>query len=403
MARTVGNKWFVAHNWANGIGDVGRNSTSNFSFEGTILRSYRLKIAVRCGTYEVGDVYLVLRPPLSSTTSGHVSTAKRAIGNEGRRVTFQVSDLSGHLDQGLGLRSFNDDRFKACAEFNLNDYAERIAKIRGKADRARLHKLIWLRELRDLLVERNLYSRWVDMPVDDCKEELAALQVEIESWTHKELERVEAEKANAIARLERWKKGESLVSTIGFDLLPTAVRPLWADGKIIGIQTSQFAQISLPSAIKLLRLIRLGMPYRRTDDKPSYSFDGFTLDLITESGDVVIGCHRLRRDEIERVAAEIGFPPERSLDAVIDLSRPDGEELSDDEETKGRTIYLYHCKLCGCTTRMFCNAYRGQVPEPGRGGVLCSHCGMSTSDFLASQAENKTMASLPSQEEGAVR
>jgi DNA-directed RNA polymerase subunit RPC12/RpoP len=58
---------------------------------------------------------------------------------------------------------------------------------------------------------------------------------------------------------------------------------------------------------------------------------------------------------------------------LIDLSHPCASERVRGFQPPWRTVYIYKCAKCGQTVRVGAGSFRGTVPMPSTGAVLCHH------------------------------
>ncbi len=70
------------------------------------------------------------------------------------------------------------------------------------------------------------------------------------------------------------------------------------------METSKGAEFPLEHALRLLPFVRNGQPYKHNGH--SFHVGTFRIDEIDAAGNVTAGCHYIKREEIERIAATIG-------------------------------------------------------------------------------------------------
>ena len=189
---------------------------------------------------------------------------------------------------------------------NLASYKTRIASLAAQALKARTRACELAEECRNLVKQANDYARVFglkarfEVPSEDSLKEAekkAKQALKLEAAKRKA---AQAKRQQELAEeAEKWKRGERR------DSLPYDYPIIMLRVHGSRLETSRGAIVELESAKKLLPLIRSGKSWQRNGQK--ISVGDFQLDSIDSEGNVVIGCHKVNRQEIERVAAELNL------------------------------------------------------------------------------------------------
>lgn len=297
MARTryVWDTDMVAHIWANQSQGQARNKYNNFYFIGPTIYSYGPHFPIasivehkgkKCVLFTVADY--------STTTSSHKRIVRGAIGD---MPVFHVSDVE-KLDH----------------KANLKWFAGEIMDDAKKAKRARQNKGWVLSNLEAYVNNSNKYAEFfglktrftVPSDMDIAKEREKAKANAEAGERRRARERAELIK-KAMERLEDWKTGKDTGGHTLYALEDTYLRVKVGTGRDGGdvLETSRGAQVPLHHATRILPLIRAGKAYQRNGHTEHVGH--FALDKIDEQGNVHIGCHFVKREEIERIAAQLGL------------------------------------------------------------------------------------------------
>jgi hypothetical protein len=292
--RTVFDNQMVYHVWAQQSQDHGRNAKESASFQGATAYSYRAAIA----RFVDKDTVLFSNRRWSVTTASHQSDAQRAASHVKNK--FWVRDIGGtfgNVDHGA----------------NLAWFGEQILSTATKAKRARSNKEWLLSQVQEVVSQANRYAAHFGLkeryavPSDlDVQAELAKAReiARKEAMARKEREERQArireeQRQEALATLEKWKAGEDVRLSHLFDA-DIALRVKGDE-----LQTSRGATVPLHHATRLLPLIRSGQAYQRNGHTEHVGH--FALDSIDEAGNIKVGCHNIGREEVERVASQLGI------------------------------------------------------------------------------------------------
>jgi hypothetical protein len=294
-------KGMVAHLWANRSQPTAYTASRNLYFDGAVIYSYGEHFPIaRHVTIGKGkrERRCVLFTSQSSTvtTTQHMSIVRRAIPS-GLPV-FTVPHLEYYALHGHGLT-------KESHADNLKSYGDRILERAKRAKRARVNGDWLAAGLVRLVDEANAYAKFFGLrkvfkvPSDT---DLAAIRAKAIEAAKQENERRKAAAAKRAAELaeaaDKWKRGEIDFSLYGYPSILLRVRGSY-------VQTSQGAVVPLEDAKRLLPLVRSGKAWYRNGQ--TIAVGSFQLDSIDAAGNIKVGCHYIERQEIERIAAQLGL------------------------------------------------------------------------------------------------
>jgi len=244
----------------------------------------------------------------SDTTAKHKLEVRAAIPWPHERV-FTVCDVmkdpcKAHLDD-----------YKC----RINGFVEEMAKGRDgtMAQARRLHAML------RLIDEANLFAETFKFKTRfSAMKDINELRAKVESERArlakiaKKTEKKEAEQAE---KLEKWLKGEHVsLGFLPFDYM-RVVRDYHVDiyegGVFTGtkladvVQTTRQAIVPIDDVKRIaplvLKIIREGRSWKRNGKQ--IDVGDFSLDAITSDGLVLVGCHRFKKEEVERFASVLGL------------------------------------------------------------------------------------------------
>lgn len=299
----------VAHIWANQTQDSAKNARGNFYFSGTTIYSYGSHFPIATIVERKGNkCVLFTTRSYSSTTSGHIHLVRGSLRGQDMSV-FEVDD-----NVEYGKKAVKEE----CAA-----YQKRIVDLATVCKRARSNKAWQLNKLECLVAEANGYAnffgskRKFKVPTDfDVAKELERAKKEAakENAATKERKRLEEiqlaeNKAVHAAALDRWVAGEDVPRhhfhhADDYENTRLRIKTRMNGTKIEHIvETSRGAECPLKHALRILSLIRAGKEYRRNGH--TEHLGEFAVDVIDVEGNLYAGCHRVKRAEIERIAAQV--------------------------------------------------------------------------------------------------
>lgn len=288
----------LPHIWMSESQPEGRGN--NLYFDGPTIYSYGPHFPIaRIFHFEdhpthprAGAVVLFTSKSYNTTTAKHKSQTRQAVNG----FLLEVPDVNAQDHAG-----------------NVRYLVQGHADALGKAKRARTHAALHYRRAGEIADALNWYNVYFLPPAfaDECPELQAAVNAAVRwyfSDFQREMPRIRAEadeaeaKANerraadAAARLDRWKAGET-VSTADFGLLTVALRieTRGLDGPP-AVVSSWGASVDLEEARRAYDIARFG------DLQPGAKVGPYTVEDVNDYA-VKVGCHVLPRDELNRVFA----------------------------------------------------------------------------------------------------
>lgn len=304
----------IDHIWVHRKAVNGRVSGGNESFQDDRFFSYSTCIAERRTFKGLGDVYFVSRDSYSNTTAGHISGVRGAIGQQ--RIVY-VSGVSRGSDRIL---PYDKLQLKKWARNEIDAMYELAGEAAATAKRARTRGAWHTERAKELLEDAKFLASLFKVKFRACDDVEKLAQV-IEERHKKEAAerkrlRLAAEKARA-EQLSKWLAGENVPypsNTYDLDreVFGTRLRVVERpdqnnDGAVIKIiETSLGIKIDYAEAHAALRwlLSHREKGWRTNGEK--FKIAGWDVSSVSETG-VVAGCHRVRWDEIERIAKQEGW------------------------------------------------------------------------------------------------
>lgn len=292
--RTRVNNSEVYHLWANEAQSFA--SSNNCSFNGDSANSYGACIG-RIVRNEKGEkAYLVSNRSYSVTTSGHQSMLRRAIP-PGFPV-FCVNCVTDGTDT------------------ILRNMMERIPVLADKAKRARSNKPYILQELSEQVNSIKKFAEFFSLStpfisddikttISNCKEALYRIEQERIRKAQEAEERREREAKESI---EKWINGEDVYIGYGWKYAYLRV-------KGDTVQTTFGAMVPLDHVQKSAKYVLVLIEKAKSTQEEQYPtkeirFGHYKLNGVTKNGEVIVGCHFFREDEIKRFARVIGIGEE---------------------------------------------------------------------------------------------
>lgn len=311
----------VAHLWANQSRAEAHGS--HFYFEGATIYSYgrHFPIATHVKNKKgKAAVLFINKGYYSVTTQKHIgltASASRHI------TTFHVSSL-------------DNMRFGDPAPVMLRQefagYKERVIACLRDAGKTRKRAAFHMERAETIAKEANAFAEFFGLRLrvkidSDSFVKLVAqarrketMQAKAEAARLKKVSaQLEAQDKEDRAALERWQAGEGVILPQRFARLPVALRISLKEkesrepGDILSrekvMETSHGATVPYEAAKKATRFVcvvrRAGIGWRRNGE--TFQVGDFHLDSVSETGDVVAGCHRIKWEEIERLGKAEGW------------------------------------------------------------------------------------------------
>lgn len=288
----------LAHRWANQTQESGRGS--HFFFEGRALYSYgyHFKVAEHVKDH-AGHVFFN-RASYSSSTQGHQSHARRALGDHLK--VWRVADFEDHA---ANVRAYLEDmetaranalRARSNAE-GYRDAALAAATLAGeyaqefgtKGDRKLKRQAFKAAELARSGALFNAEE------LAGVRERVAAAREAARAQAKARDAQAAAKRAEMLEKLEAWARGDEGAQAPGGWDLPTRLR--LKDGRI---ETSRGAQITERAARVLWAALTTGR------DVAGFKLDGYAV-RSWDGAALVVGCHTIPREELARMAGLLGL------------------------------------------------------------------------------------------------
>jgi hypothetical protein len=280
MAKPRSNAELI-HRFCNGYRE--HVTVGNMSIAGNTIFSYRLPI----GRY-VGSTLLIHSASNSNTTNQHVSKLWNAA--HGRIIRPQcISSAKANYDQVKAL----------------------LPEILLLASRARLRKSSYLARATSLMEAANEFTELEGgAPLFDIAKELGKDLTEIAAIARAEAKKRRLEEAaraakvlaDNLAAIEAWKAG--VLTNLDWKVRDNVEPQLRVAGN--AIQTSRGAEIPLEVAPTLWKMI-LRAKAKHNDYTPGFKLGHYTLTKISSAGDITVGCHHIKFDELNRIAGLLGL------------------------------------------------------------------------------------------------
>lgn len=283
MAKPRSNSELI-HRFCNGYRD--HVTVSNMSIVDDTIFSYRLPI----GRY-VGDTLLIHSAGNSNTTNRHIQKLRMS--------------AHGHVIYPEVVSSAAQNR---CI------VAEMLPAILLSAARARLRRDSYISRASRLMEEANKFLELEGLTnLFDIAKELGQDLSEIAASARAEAKRdrdaLKARQAKLLAdsavAIEQWRAG--IVNILDYRIVDSVPVLLRLSGD--EIQTSRRAAIPKEVAPTLWKMV-LRAKAKHNDYKPGLHLGHYTLNRISGAGDITVGCHHIKFDELQRMSVILGLENE---------------------------------------------------------------------------------------------
>ena len=278
----------IYHLWANEAVAYATTRARNKSFDGDAAYSYRAVIA-RIVRNERGErAFLLAARRWTVTTSKHQGQMRGAIPSDA--LVFTVSDIDADA---------SPDHLE-----NLEHYSRTIADLTGSISRARKNGPYLRERMLETQEEANRYCQFFDLAplfdatmLEEARARYAVERAELEAKQEAEYQaRAEQTRIEDEDKVVGWLAGVPHVRP-SFSYPDTLLR-LSADGA--EVETSRGATVPVTHARRLYSKLVSGT--LAGGDRAGH----YAVNRVEES-EVIIGCHRIARSEIERFAALVGW------------------------------------------------------------------------------------------------
>ena len=303
MARYVYSVDMVAHIWAHQSQESARNQTGNFYFRGDTIYSYGEHFPIaKIYKRKKKTVVLFTTRGYSSTTAKH----KRIVAGACSHLDV-IECHTVDLPAGDDLHGENVMRFR----HEITALAQRAMRARSNA--AYLWESVSRAAANANAMFFGLLARFSVPNAENIQEHLKR-EAEREKRKAKQDAKRQAililqqEQLNhnarqlSLARLDQWMRGEYV--ELHFLHYRISNEPVRLRIKGENVETSAGAEFPLAHALRALPAIRAGIPYKANGH--SIHLGHFVIDEIDVEGNVKAGCHYVTREEIERIAAQLG-------------------------------------------------------------------------------------------------
>jgi hypothetical protein len=322
----------VAHLWAHQTQGSARNPHGNFYFEGNTIYSYGSHFPI--ARHVDKNTILFTTCGYSPTTSGHISCVRSALP-EGKTVFHVCNPRAG---------AYGKDRVAHCE--NHDDLMAGIEDIKRSFEGSRLKKAWYLRQWQHAIEHANAYAKYFKLGRRPIKLKItAAMRKLIKISEEKRKQHEAGVEARRVARAERferehaeqarlkreaeeqwqrereavwqaWLRGEGAVSMLKdrrecpvmLRIAPSERCTIHKPGS--SFELEKFVETTLGAIVPLEDVrkafiiwslcVRKKQAWHRNGEQ--IKVGDFQLDSISETGNVVAGCHRIHREEIERFA-----------------------------------------------------------------------------------------------------
>jgi len=321
MTRHVfSNSDMVTHIWAQRDHDHGRNGTSNSSFRGGNLYSYRALIARFVADKDGNPVALISSDKWTVTTSRHQHAARMAVpATIPQFCVPHLGEIYGGVNDDLGhdharniaayLSEYRDDMSTAR---RARDISGPYAQHAGRAALAYAETFGLTRpdidvegDWKEYLAFRAARDARLNTPQNVAKRAADRDRREANKLAREARARAAALLENNAA-IAAWRTGER-------SYLPYGAREALDGGAMLRVrgdvlETSMGASVPLSHAIKVFRLARIARetatPWHRNGN--TVRVGNFHVDVLESDGTIRAGCHTIHWPEIEQAALIAG-------------------------------------------------------------------------------------------------
>jgi hypothetical protein len=268
----------VAHRWAQRRG--GSAKGSNLFYEDDTLYSYGRHFIVGRHVESPKGVWFVVMNPdtYSSSTARHQSYARRALPSYYTVIHADPGNASVTRSAGW-----------------VEELMERRKELYAKFMRARSNKPYIASQLEGVRDELAFLKEQYDLDFE--VPDLEYLGDLIEEEKRREEERQRAQDHINATKVSEWKLGVR-------DECPHT-RDVHLRVKGENIETSWGANVPLEVAPFVWRMAERKESYTPVDS--DVRLGPYTLNKIDEHGDIVVGCHTIRYNELRRIAVQLGY------------------------------------------------------------------------------------------------
>jgi len=345
----------VAHFWANQTQDHARTATHNFYYNGTSIYSYgshfRIAEMIPIPAERKGEINMLFGINLwqdnlvlftdrtySNTTAKHISLTRHACSHLPRLVmSVFVEELTSEGMDEWSLASWNRKHKE-----NIAKYRAYIEEHKQKAERARATWMISnytstvRSEAHTAIVYLTLYGLFNKPEWKECftylmdmaeyeREVVVKDPVSEEKREKARLARQKSAQKKLEVEKEAWLNGTEDWAYNWNRKTPMLEKITAAFGVLLRVsgdtvQTTKSANVPVADARKLLRLVRLvketGKDLSEAIAKKNIVVGHYAVSRITSDGDLIVGCHSIKNEEIERLAQQQGWEDAVTIESL---------------------------------------------------------------------------------------
>ena len=305
----------VCHAWANKATDYGRNGSDSVSFDGDVIYSYGVKMAIMHST--TGYTLLNARK-YSTTTSRHQRDIYNAIPHNmrSRCIFIDCTGNYGLFDVEVVIKAFKSERNFICEKLakarKKEQYHSELNGLRSQVEKYRGF-LIACKELNLTgsveYAEENEFAE-IETLIKSF-ENYGDLELKAKAYlkakADKEEARLETIRSEFETSLQEWRehKTDTVEHKYDFqDVYKTDFVRLSKDGEYF--ETHKGAKVPFNVGIQLFKVcvnIKNKCVGYKTDDKFPIKFKDtpFVLDAVKKDGSCVVGCHRFSFIELNNM------------------------------------------------------------------------------------------------------
>ncbi len=293
----------VAHIWFHQRQARARDRGDRIYFYGDTIYSYGSHFPMaRLMSHKGRRWVLMTYRGYSPTTAKHLSSVRGAIpSGVFVHLVYDPEKTLVHKEEIKRFREEIAGDWKRAAESNVKNKPGALKTVNKTVAGANAYCVFFGLKTRFEFVS--------DAEILTANETLDAHNERRDEATRRREERDEAKAAaRAVKRqreiddlIVRWKAGEKRVR------IPREVERIYLRVVRRGlfIQTSAGVMVSVEAAKTLLPYIRAGVAWDKRYSSVPIAIDRFSLDRIDADGTAHISCHKLDREEMERIAAQL--------------------------------------------------------------------------------------------------
>jgi hypothetical protein len=272
----------VCHYFANNVQYEGR--AGNVSFRGDNFCSYRTIVAKR-----IGSSVVVSTNKYSVTTAGHLSDLRRACRHL-EIVPIPCVEKSILDNQTIVQNQINDlFRLASTARTKKDLYlSQALSIVKG------FNRYCELSNNNQYLIDLSIFDNIDLKALKQAEKERQALQL-----AKRKAQETEDALENSV-KINQWLAGER--DNIGYGVSSETLLRIKGDS----VQTSRGAEIPVSQTANLWALVNSVISAER-ELVLNKRIGVYTLTCINANGDITVGCHYIKYDQLQRIAKILGY------------------------------------------------------------------------------------------------